>query len=303
MLRQVVSNPAPRCLMDPDCARWDRSGAWSHRPIAWLWAAAVEDHRLQSDDVIVVAPEKSVRTVPPEPVLPRPLESWNDAKPGGQYDKGVTAPRGRPARWSRLSHAHPGPARSQQQICFPEHLYGVEVVADLSVSERAGLARSALARDPAAFAELVRLYDRDLVRVSFVVCGDAELALDAAQNAWQRLWRDPPKLRDEHKLHSWLLAVSANEARQLVRRRRRLGVLEARIAPSTWVGDVSSEDRLDMRRALAALSPDERELIGLRYVLEMPSQEIAQHLRVSAVAVRSRLHRLLGRLRKELSRE
>ncbi|MBA2489144.1 MAG: hypothetical protein H0V36_07495 [Chloroflexi bacterium] len=38
-------------------------------------------------------------------------------------------------------------------------------------------------------------------------------------------------------------------------------------------------------------------------VLEMRSPQIAQHLGISAVAVRSRLHRLLGRLRKELSRE
>lgn len=155
--------------------------------------------------------------------------------------------------------------------------------------------------DHAAFTRLVEEHDTDMIRLCFVICGDVELARDATQNAWHRLWRDPPHLRDETRLRSWLLSVAANEARQLARRRRRRAILEreaaARVTKEVEVGI----DIVDLDRALAGLSPDERELLGLRYLIGLTSSEIGQHLGLTAEGVRTRLHRLLTRLRTELN--
>lgn len=153
--------------------------------------------------------------------------------------------------------------------------------------------------DENAFTELVVAYDRDMVGLCFVVCGDVELARDATQNAWHKLWTSPPTLRDETRLRSWLLSVAANEARQMLRRKRvgRVRELEARAERS---GESSIDDRLDLEQLLRGLEPSERELLGLRYVVQMSSMEIGQQLGLSAEGVRSRLHRLLERLRKDL---
>jgi RNA polymerase sigma-70 factor (ECF subfamily) len=151
----------------------------------------------------------------------------------------------------------------------------------------------------AALTELVRLYDRDLLRLCFVISGDAGLAQDAVQNTWERLWQDPPKLRDDSKLKSWLLAVAANETRQSLRRlgRRREREHAALNSPDT---QDNRAERIDLRLAVSRLDHSARELLALRYVLGLTGPEIAEFFNISSGAVRSRLHRTLETLRKEL---
>ncbi|HEX2141537.1 MAG TPA: sigma-70 family RNA polymerase sigma factor [Candidatus Limnocylindria bacterium] len=156
-------------------------------------------------------------------------------------------------------------------------------------------------RDPEAFTALVAEHDRALVRLCYVITGDREQARDAAQSTWQRLWRDPPRMRDASKLRSWLLRVAANEARQVARRRRRgLELERENAADSPQRPD--HDELLDLAATLGRLGHQDRELLALRYVLELPSPQIAEHLGISAEGVRSRLHRLLGRLRQEMDR-
>jgi DNA-directed RNA polymerase specialized sigma24 family protein len=57
---------------------------------------------------------------------------------------------------------------------------------------------------------------------------------------------------------------------------------------------------VDLARALGALKPDDRALIALRFVAGLDSTEIAAQLHLSPSGVRSRLARLIERLRTEL---
>lgn len=157
--------------------------------------------------------------------------------------------------------------------------------------------------DESAFTALVEAHDADMARLCYLICGDVDLARDATQTAWQRLWQAPPQLRDESRLRSWLLSVAANEARQTIRRRRRGAVLEmVAAAPRTTPSPDLGIERVDLVPVLDRLTADERELLGLRYLLEMSSAEIATHLEISPEGVRTRLHRLLARLRTEMDR-
>jgi len=159
-------------------------------------------------------------------------------------------------------------------------------------------------RDQSALAELVAAHDADMVRLCFMVCGDREIARDATQNAWYRIWSKPPELRDTTRLRSWLLSVAANEARQIVRRRGigRVREIAASVEPAA-LDPGRSDGRLDLAAVLRRLDSADRELLGLRYGLEMSSNEIASHLGISPEGVRSRLHRLLARVRKDMADE
>jgi len=64
-----------------------------------------------------------------------------------------------------------------------------------------------------------------------------ECVADEGRCAWHRLWSEPPRLRDQLKLGSWLLSVAANEARQQLRRRR-VGVVRELRSP----GEPASTD-------------------------------------------------------------
>jgi RNA polymerase sigma-70 factor (ECF subfamily) len=157
------------------------------------------------------------------------------------------------------------------------------------------------AGDEAAFAQLVADFHADMARVAFVVCGDRGLAEDAVQSAWLVAWRKLHSLRDPDRVRPWLLSVTTNEARQLVRRRRG-PVLEIDVgAPADPRADPSNGiERVDLRRALAHLSPDERALLAMRYVVDIGSDDLAKALGTSPSTARTRLCRVIDRLRKEL---
>jgi RNA polymerase sigma-70 factor (ECF subfamily) len=160
----------------------------------------------------------------------------------------------------------------------------------------------AVAGDEAAFARIVAAYHADMVRVAYGICGESDLALDAVQAAWLIAWRKLQTVREPDHLRSWLVAVAANEARHLVRRRHPVHVVEIPLAmPDERTPDQAEEvRRLDLVNALNRLKPDERSLIAMRYGAELDSTEIGHLLGISASGVRARLARLMGRLRTEL---
>jgi len=167
------------------------------------------------------------------------------------------------------------------------------------------LVRLAAAGDEAAFTRIVAAHHDEMVRVSFVVCGDVDLADDAVAAAWLIVWRKLGDLREPDRLRSWLVAIAANEARQAARRRRRQqrhGVVELAVADA----EIASPDPasrsidLDLANAFARLDPDDRALLALRYVAGFDATELARATGRSASGTRARLARLLDRLRTEL---
>jgi RNA polymerase sigma-70 factor (ECF subfamily) len=164
----------------------------------------------------------------------------------------------------------------------------------------------AAAGDKAAFTRLVETFHADMARLAYFVCGgNRELAEDAVQSAWAIAWSRLGTLRDHDRIRPWLLSVTANEARQMLRHQRqgaavRLEFAEQRVGA---LDAYSSPVSLDMANVLARLKPEERTLIALRYAAGLDSAEIGAVLGMSASGVRSRLDRLLDRLRAELEHE
>jgi RNA polymerase sigma-70 factor (ECF subfamily) len=160
----------------------------------------------------------------------------------------------------------------------------------------------AIAGDEVAFARIVDTYHRDLVRVAYIIASDEGLAEDAAQAAWSIAWRKLGTLRDRDRVHPWLVAIAANEARKLVQSRQRRRVAEIRVrAPDDPASEPSAGiDHLDLLDALHHLKPEDRRLLALRYVGGLDSNEIGTLVGMSPSGVRGHLSRLVERLRKEL---
>ena len=157
------------------------------------------------------------------------------------------------------------------------------------------------AGDEAAFSLLVATYHADMARVAFIACGDRELAEDAVQSAWLVAWRKLHSLRSPDRVRPWLLTVTSNEARQLLRRRHG-PVVEIDVeAPGDPRDDpCGGVARVDLRRALAHLSSDDRAVLALHFGVDLSSDELAAALGTSPSTARKRLSRAVERLRKEL---
>jgi len=155
--------------------------------------------------------------------------------------------------------------------------------------------------DEVAFARLIAEHHEPMVRAAYVVVGDIELAREAAQNAWIVAWKRLSSLRQPERIRSWLVAICANEARQSIRKAKRRQVVEISDRPPEPANDpFDAIDLVDLERALSRLKPDDRSLLALRYAGGLDSTDIAEQLGMSASGVRSRLSRLVERLRKDL---
>jgi RNA polymerase sigma factor (sigma-70 family) len=155
----------------------------------------------------------------------------------------------------------------------------------------------------AAFVRLVEAHHGDLVRVAYVICGDRELAADVAQSAWQAAWNQLDDLRDPSAVRSWLLAITANSARRQLRRSWLRRVLESRAVSADSMRQPDRDGDLDLMAALSRLGARDRQLIAMRYVAGLTSDEIGVRVGLSASGVRVRMARLLRRLREELGDE
>ncbi len=152
--------------------------------------------------------------------------------------------------------------------------------------------------DRAAFTTLVATHHPDMLRLAGVIVGDPDLARDAVQTAWQRAWTGLRRVRDHERIRPWLLSIAANEARQILRRRRPTDSEAMLVGLSD---PVDHFDDLDLKAALHRLEPRDRELLGLRYVLGFTSVELSTHFGLSPEGVRGRLKKLVDRLRSELT--
>ena len=103
-------------------------------------------------------------------------------------------------------------------------------------------------------------------------------------------------------MRAWLIAIAANEARGAMRRQRRHPVVDIseNLDASPGGDPADAISLVDLQRALAHLKPDDRRLLALRFVAGLDSTEIARHTGGSASGVRTRLSRLIERLRMDI---
>lgn len=153
-----------------------------------------------------------------------------------------------------------------------------------------------------AFDLLFRDVAPRLRRLALVVTGDPEVAAELVQEAFAALHRQWDVVEDPER---WLLTVTANRARSVLRRRRTartyLPAVVARYAGRDQGPD--SAERLAVRAALAGLTRDQRTVVFLRYYLDLPEADIADLLGCRPGTVKSRLHRGLSRLKEALDEQ
>jgi RNA polymerase sigma-70 factor, ECF subfamily len=136
------------------------------------------------------------------------------------------------------------------------------------------------------------------------VLRDPVAAEDAVQEALLRAWRQRDSCRQPDAPLGWMVEITRNEAlRRLGRDRRRADHETADAADhasrATWEPDGRVEV-LDLRRALADMSAEERALLTLRYGADLTQPDIAEMLDLPEGTVKVRLFRARKRIRQAM---
>jgi RNA polymerase sigma factor (sigma-70 family) len=203
--------------------------------------------------------------------------------------------------------ARMGAAVSQAGLDHHRH-GGPAALADTAepVAARPGGRPSGSGVDVQLVGELYREHGLDLVRVALLLVGDKATAEDVVQDAFTGLVRGLDRLEDSGKVLAYLRVSVINGCRSVHRSRRRVFLRAAQPEPTVWSAESAVIAREDSRLALQAvarLPARAREILALRYYLDMPDQEIAQTLRVSRGTVSSTASRALAALARTLGEQ
>jgi RNA polymerase sigma-70 factor, ECF subfamily len=174
--------------------------------------------------------------------------------------------------------------------------------------------------DEEAFAELVERYHTRLVGLAKALVGDRAGAEDVVQDTWVAVIRGVARFEGRSSLQTWLFQICANRARSFRSRGPRafpIGLGEPTVPPGRfgaagqWASPLEPwpevDDRLvadamvpAVRAALESLPELQRQVVTLRDVEGLTSQEVCAVLAVSEANQRVLLHRGRARARETL---
>lgn len=157
----------------------------------------------------------------------------------------------------------------------------------------------ALTGNVAAFAALYERYYGLAVGLARCSLRDVHLAEDAAQEAFAVACRNLSTLRDPDKFSQWLGTICRHTASQLAKRRLNFDANVEQCESAE--NPPSSDDRIDIDRALMQLDELSREVVVLHYFSALSHSEIAVALGLSSPAVHGRLQRARRKLAEYLS--
>lgn len=180
------------------------------------------------------------------------------------------------------------------------------------------LIQAAQRRDPDAFEQLVRLYDRSVLRVTMNLLRSPEDARDAYQEAFLKAYRRLETFRFQCSFHTWIYRIATNVCLDHLRRKgvRKEYTVDDRddqqgsnplqlAADATAQGDPDRmlkgrelSGRIDA--ALAELSPKERLVFELRHYEGMRLRAVGEAIGISEEAAKNSLFRATRKMREAL---
>ncbi|HET7488154.1 MAG TPA: RNA polymerase sigma factor [Acidimicrobiales bacterium] len=163
------------------------------------------------------------------------------------------------------------------------------------------------AGDPDAVRAVYRAYGGLVYAVAHRVLGDRWLAEEATQQAFVQAWRAAATFDEGRDLGPWLATIARRVAIDVHRREARRAHGRLDDVPGSHPAVVavprtadSAYDAWEVRRAVDALPPDEREVVRLQHAGGLTQAETASKLGIPLGTVKSRsaraYRRLAGRL-------
>ena len=173
------------------------------------------------------------------------------------------------------------------------------------------LVEACQAGESSAFDLLVARWEDRIRGASYRLLGSEDEARDATQEAFLKAYKGLPDFKREARFSSWLYRIAVNLCRDRLRRRKGKTVvsLEALEEAGSLIAtrDPGAHDlllqidlRRTVRRAIAELSEEQREVVILKEYQGLTFLEIAQALDLPVSTVKTRLYRGLGQLRLRL---
>lgn len=190
---------------------------------------------------------------------------------------------------------------------------GGKITMDALINKRI---KEVLKGDQNAFAEIVELFQDKLYRVCYRMLGNKHEAEDIAQEAFVRAFINIHTFDTKRKFSTWLYRIGTNLCIDRIRKKKPDYFLDAEVAGAEGLnmysqiaatGELPEEEVLKMEMQdrvqyeISRLPDKYRAVIVLKYMEDLPLQEISDILEMPLGTVKTRIHRGREALRKQLS--
>ncbi|MHC8515232.1 RNA polymerase sigma factor SigW [Sporosarcina sp. ITBMC105] len=166
-----------------------------------------------------------------------------------------------------------------------------------------------------AFEDIVTYYQHRLYQVCYRMLGNAQEAEDIAQEAFVRAYVNIHTYDQKRKFSTWLYRIATNLCIDRIRKKKPDYYLDATVPgtdgldmysqiaaagdlPEEEVERMETQDRVQYE--ISRLPDKYRTVIILRYLEELPLQEISDILELPLGTVKTRVHRGREALRKQM---
>lgn len=141
-----------------------------------------------------------------------------------------------------------------------------------------------------------------LIRLAYVMLGDRAAAEDVVQEAFCGLFRRWDRLAGPDKALAYVRSSVLNGCRSALRRKLRhdVGGVSQPLVSSAESAALAGEERRQVTRLLRRLPDRQREVLVLRFYLELSDAEIARQMGIRPSTVRSTTSRALAALARAL---
>lgn len=172
---------------------------------------------------------------------------------------------------------------------------------NLATMTDAMLVHRVLDGDTAAFTTLVDRHAAACTRFATRMLGNREDAEDATQETFLRAYRSLARYEERQAFRTWVFQILINRCRTAaVRRQRRhrmflvddTAIAAASVRPAVDAGDL----RAELKRAIDALDPDQREAFLLKHVEQLSYDEMAAATGIGVSALKMRVKRACDRM-------
>jgi RNA polymerase sigma-70 factor (ECF subfamily) len=134
-------------------------------------------------------------------------------------------------------------------------------------------------------------------RLAYSYVRNADDALDIVQESISKALSSIASLKESHYIKTWFYRIVINTSLDLLRKQKKLVLVEEETLCSLDLGDVDDYQDVDLQEALEALPPNYRNIVILKYFEDLKIEEIAEILNVNVNTVKTRLYKSLKVLR------
>ena len=158
--------------------------------------------------------------------------------------------------------------------------------------------------DDEAFTKLVETYQTPVFNLCYRMLGEPDLAEDAAQETFLRAYQHLHRYDEKRPFATWLLSIAAHYCIDKLRRRKfSMFSMDAEDdegnsfeipdvnAPNPEGESIKGQTQARVHAMLDGLDATDRAAIIMRYWYDYSEKEIAESLRLTVSAVKSRPHR------------